>query len=116
MAEIRLNKLIREYNIGLDDLVAALQKNGVEVEANPNSKISDEYLPIIDKEFGKDLAMKQAAEKVDIKITEILDRGAKKPKEEEEEDVRELTIKSNTFGGKEEPKPAPKAETVSAGG
>ena len=36
MAEIRLNKIIRQFNVGLDDLVGFLHKIGVEFEANPN--------------------------------------------------------------------------------
>ena len=56
MAEIRLNKLLRQFNIGLDDLVEFLQKQGVEVDANPNAKVSDELLPAIAKQFGKDRA------------------------------------------------------------
>jgi translation initiation factor IF-2 len=55
MAEIRLNKIIRTYNIGLQSLVDFLTSKGVEVEANPNAKISDEHLPAIEKQFGKDL-------------------------------------------------------------
>ena len=57
MAEIRLNKIIRTYNIGLQNLVDFLSSKGVEVEANPNAKISDEHLPAIEKQFGKDLAV-----------------------------------------------------------
>ena len=100
MADIRLNKIIRQFNIGLDDLVNFLKGQGVEVDANPNAKVSDEYLPAIEKQFGKDLELKQAADKVDIKITEIIEKGRKKPREEEEEDdepEHETIIKSNTF-------------------
>ena len=100
MADIRLNKIIRQFNIGLDDLVNFLKGQGVEVDANPNAKVSDEYLPAIEKQFGKDLELKQAADKVDIKITEIIEKGRKKPREEEEEDEEpehETIIKSNTF-------------------
>ena len=63
MAEIRLNKLLRQFNIGLDDLVEFLHKQGVEVDANPNAKVSDEHLPAIAKQFGKDLELKQAADR-----------------------------------------------------
>ena len=101
MAEIRLNKILRQYNIGLGDLVDFLQKQGVEVEDNPNAKISDEYMPLVDKQFGKDLAMKEASEKVDIKLTEILEKSGRKSDskeaEEEEEAEKETIIKSNTF-------------------
>ena len=78
MADIRLNKIIRQYNIGLDDLVKFLNKQGLEIEANPNAKISDEYIPAISRQFGKDLEMKQAADKVDIKISEIIEKSNKK--------------------------------------
>ena len=111
MADIRLNKILRHFNIGLDDLVKFLNGQGVEVEANPNSKISEEFLPAITKQFGKDLELKQAADKVDIKITEIIEKGRRQPKEEEldEEPEQETIIKSNTLSG-----PAPVATPVAA--
>ena len=123
MAEIRINKLIRQYNIGLQDLVSFLKKQGAEVDEDPNAKISDEFLPAIAKQFGKDLAMKEASEKVDIKLTEILEKSNKKQVEEEEEEepVRETVIKSTIFNkdpkptpvAEPEPVPAPEPETVS---
>ena len=111
MADIRLNKILRQFNIGLDDLVKFLNGQGVEVEANPNSKISEEFLPAITKQFGKDLELKQAADKVDIKITEIIEKGRRQPKEEEldDEPEQETIIKSNTLSG-----PAPVATPVAA--
>ena len=110
MAEIRLNKIIRQFNVGLDDLVGFLRKIGVEVEANPNGKISDEYMPAIRRQFGKDLELKQAAEKVDIKITEIIEKTNRKQKqdEDEEEPEHETIIKSNTFINSKKDQPAVK--------
>ncbi len=114
MAEIRLNKIIRTYNIGLQSLVDFLTSKGIEVEANPNAKISDEHLPAIEKQFGKDLEMKQASEKVDIKLTEILEKTSRKQQEKTQEDdfeepVKETVIKSNVFTPST-PKPAPMPE------
>lgn len=102
MAEIRLNKIIRTYNIGLQNLVDFLISKGVEVEANPNAKISDDLLPQIEKQFGKDLELKQASEKVDIKLNEILEMTSRKQQEnakeeEDEEPVRETVIKTTIF-------------------
>lgn len=100
MADIRLSKIIRQYNIGLDILVDFLRKQGVEVEVNPNAKVSDELLPAVDKQFGKDLELKQAADKVDVKITEIIEKSNKKRSKDVEEDDEhepETIIKSNTF-------------------
>ena len=123
MAEIRLNKLLRQFNIGLDDLVEFLQKQGVEVDANPNAKVSDELLPAIAKQFGKDLELKQAADKVEVKITEILEKSSRRPareEAEEEEPEQETIIKSTTFinakktAAQPEEKPAPKKEAKPA--
>ena len=111
MADIRISKLLRQFNIGLSDLVDFLQKQGVEVDADPNAKVSDEYLPALNKQFGKDLELKQAADKVEVKITEILEksghRSGREQVDEEEEPEQETIIKSNTFinAKKEMPEP-----------
>ena len=126
MADIRLNKIIKKYNIGLQTLVDFLSTKGVEVEGNPNAKISDELLPDIEKQFGKDLEAKLASEQIDIRLTDILDKAGKKqegetPEEDDYEPVRETIIKSTTSfipsdsprsAAKSEPapKPAPKPE------
>ncbi len=123
MAEIRLNRIIRTYNIGLQSLVDFLSSKGVEVEANPNAKISEDLLPEIEKQFGKDLELKQASEKVDIKLNEILEKTSRKQQEnakeeEEEEPVRETVIKTTIFTPVEakpetapQPQPEPEPET-----
>ena len=86
MAEIRLNKIFKKYNIGLQTLVDFLNSKGAGIEANPNLKISDSWIPDIEKQFGKDLALKEASEKVDIKLTEILEKNTRKQEEETEEE------------------------------
>ncbi|MGN1215466.1 MAG: translation initiation factor IF-2, partial [Candidatus Cryptobacteroides sp.] len=111
MAEIRLNKLIRKYNIGLQNLVEFLKSKGAEIEENPNAKIGEEYLPAIEKQFGKDLEMKEASEKIDIKLTEILEKTTRKQKEEVEEDEyddldKETVIKSSILTHIAQEKPA----------
>ena len=117
MADIRISKLLRQFNIGLDDLVEFLHKQGVEIDANPNAKVSDELLPAISTQFGKDLELKQAADKVEVKITEILEKSGRKQareQEEEEEPEQETIIKSNTFinSKKETPQPVEKPVPV----
>jgi len=116
MADIRLNKITKQFNIGLDTLVDFLHKIGVEVDANPNAKVSEEYLGEISKKFGKDLELKQAAEKIDIKIPDIIGKEEKKrgrEAEEEEEIEQETTIiKSNTFFAPQREKPSPAASVA----
>lgn len=51
---IRINKVTKEFNIGLQTVVGFLQKKGFsEVEANPNYKITEEQYNLIRTEFQK---------------------------------------------------------------
>ena len=97
MAEIRLSKLTKQFNIGLQTLVDFLKEKGAEVETNPNAKISDSYLPALEAKFGDEQKLKQDSEKVAIKLKEIIELGAKKKVTEDDPDanVREVIIKSN---------------------
>ena len=127
MAEIRLNKLIKKYNIGLSELVDFLRKQGAEVDESPNAKVSDEYVEKLDKQFGKDLEMAAEAAKLEIKLTNIIEKNnsSKVVREEEEEAEETISYKDNSLSGKKlapaaaaEPEPAvseqPAAEPVLA--
>lgn len=85
MAEIRLNKLTRQFNVGLQTLVDFLNGKGANVEMNPNAKVSDEYIPDLEKAFGGDAKAKEDSERVQIKIKEIIEKGTKKKDDDEEE-------------------------------
>ena len=54
---IRLNKVTRDLNVGITTVVEFLQKKGYTIEANPNTKITDEQYDLLVKEFStaKDL-------------------------------------------------------------
>lgn len=61
---IRLNKVIRELNVGIDRLVAYLHENGVDIKADPNEKINDEQYDILKKKFGADKDLRKEADKL----------------------------------------------------
>ena len=109
MAEIRLSKLTRQFNIGLQTLVDFLKEKGAEVEMNPNAKISDSYLPAIEAKFGDEQKLKQDSEKVAIKLKEIIELGSKKKTSDEDQDssVKEVIIKSSSLSSE-----TPSAQTV----
>ncbi len=114
MAEIRLSKLTKQFSIGLARLVEFLNEKGANVEMNPNAKVSDEYLPAIEAKFGEDQKLKKDSEKVTIKLKEIIEMGAKKKanaEEEEEAPEKEVVIKSNKLTP-ELPKAEPEEKTV----
>ncbi|MBO7136921.1 MAG: translation initiation factor IF-2 [Bacteroidaceae bacterium] len=59
---IRLNKVTKEFNIGLQTAVEFLQKKGFnEVEANPNFKITEEQYAALQGEFSSDKGLRKEA-------------------------------------------------------
>ncbi len=77
MAEVktmRLNKVLREFNISLDRAVEHLASNGHDIEARPTTKISDIEYQVLFDEFQKDKSKKVASKEV----------GEEKRKEKEE--------------------------------
>ncbi len=57
---VRLNKALKELNVGINTVAEFLQKKGMALQdATPNAKITDEQFALLQKEFGED--MKQNA-------------------------------------------------------
>ena len=61
--KIRLNKVTRDLNVGIATVVEFLQKEGFEVDANPNAKITEEQYAVLVKEFSTDKDLKEESEK-----------------------------------------------------
>ncbi len=83
---IRLNKVLREFNISLDRAVEFLKDHGHEVDARPTTKISNEEYEVLFEEFETDKSKKMESKEV----------GEEKRKEKEEfrlERERELEEK-----------------------
>jgi len=108
---IRLNKATKECNVGLQTAVEFLQKKGyTDVEANPNTKITEEQYEVLLQEFNKDKGLRKEAD-------EILQQQAQKKEHREvkrtEIKVEAPTISSPKVLGKIDlnaGRPAPKAE------
>ncbi len=60
---IRLNKVTRDLNVGIATVVEFLQKKGYTVEANPNTKISEEQYAMLVKEFSTDKNLRIESER-----------------------------------------------------
>ena len=81
---VRLNKVTKEFNIGLQTAVEFLQKKGYsEVEANPNYKISDEQFSLLQQEFSTDKGLRTEA-KMLIQQRQEQTKERKKPAPVEE--------------------------------
>ena len=92
---IRLNKVTRDLNVGIATVVEFLQKKGYTIEANPNTKITEEQYAVLVKEFSTDKNLKKESEKFiqerqskERNKASIAIEGYEEPKKEEEIDLR----------------------------
>ncbi len=99
---LRLNKVLRELNISLDRAVEHLAKNGIEIEARPTSKISNEVYEVLLDGFQTDRSKKAASQEVSEekrKEKEALREALEKEQEEKrlaEEKARKEIFKTDS--------------------
>ncbi|HBE54681.1 MAG TPA: translation initiation factor IF-2, partial [Prevotellaceae bacterium] len=75
---VRLNKVTKEFNIGLQTAVAFLRKKGYnDVEETPNYKITEEQYGLLQKEFSSDKGLRSEA-------TQLIQHRQEKSKERKE--------------------------------
>ena len=60
---IRINKVLKELNIGLDNAVDYLSTKGIVIERNPNVKINTEAYQILLGQFSFDKKLKEESDK-----------------------------------------------------
>ncbi len=81
---IRINKVIKECNVGLQTVVDFLEKKGHTVKANPSEMLSDEQYELVKKQFGADKDLRSEADKLVQRRNEEKRVMAKEKKEAEE--------------------------------
>ncbi|MBZ9631040.1 translation initiation factor IF-2 [Salegentibacter sp. LM13S] len=104
---MRLNKVLREFNISLDRAVEFLNSKGHDIEARPTTKISSEVYQVLSDEFETDKSKKVESKEV----------GEEKRKEKEELRLardRELEEKRKAEEKKEDEKRKEEAVTARA--
>ncbi len=104
---MRLNKVLREFNISLDRAVEFLNSQGHEIEARPTTKISGEIYQVLSDEFQTDKSKKVEAkevgeekrkEKESLRLEREKELEEKRKQEEKQEVIR---AKSNLEGPKQ---------------
>ena len=104
---MRLNKVLREFNISLDRAVEFLNSHGHEIEARPTTKISGEIYQVLSDEFQTDKSKKVEAkevgeekrkEKESLRLEREKELEEKRKQEEKQEVIR---AKSNLEGPKQ---------------
>ena len=114
---IRLNKAIRECNVGLQTAVEFLQKKGFkDIEANPSTKITDEQYDMLLSEFNSDKAQRKEANDLIMQQRKEKEQRKEKPQEQRAEELIEpRTVQGPKVLGKinlggDKPAEAKKAE------
>ena len=112
MAQIRINKVLRELNISLDRAVDFLESKGIEIEKSPNTKISQDVYDTLADEFQTDATKREKAQEVsEAKLKEKealrekrereLEEKAKVEAEKEKEKETVLKAKAELSGPKQ---------------
>ena len=66
MASFRLNKVAKDFNVGIQTIVDYLAKKGHQVEQNPNTKISEEQYELLSAAFQSERKVKEEADKIEL--------------------------------------------------
>ena len=95
---LRLSKVAKEFNIGLQTIVDFLSRKGHQIESNPNTKLTSEMYYLLVKEFQSEKSVKEESCRLELTFTRkeaVLD-DVVKPIENEEKEIEEhLFIKDN---------------------
>ena len=119
---VRLSKIVKEVNVGISTLVEHLRKEGIEVENDPNVKVSDEAYALLWKKFGTgEMPTKKKESPKTEPVVEAPKQEetpkAEAPKEKEEAPVSRpqfKTLGKIDLDAINHPKEAPKAEAPKA--
>src|SRR5574344_52681 len=120
---VRLNKALKELNIGLQTAVDFLKNNKslgeVKDDTTPNTKISDEQYQALMKEFKGDKAIKKQAEMIFPKKKEKKEKKEPAAKAEQRQSFKPLgkidldSLNKRPAAAASQEAPKPKAAAVS---
>ncbi len=111
----KLSKITKDLNIGLDTAVEFLHKHGIEVERNINTRIDENSVNLLTKEFSKDKDVKARSDQYsndrrDDRKEKKAERAQAAPKSETTQTGPRILgkIELDRHGNPVTPKPAPK--------
>ena len=113
MASFRLNKVAKDFNVGLQTLVDYLAKKGHQVDLNPNTKISEEQYELLATAFQNERKVKEEADKIELMTSgsnRVVELSTKEEPEPEGEEVIIKNYTSAVHTPVPEPTPAPAPE------
>ena len=119
--KIRLIRVAKEFNVGLNTITDFLHRKGIEIDSSPNTQIDADTYAVLEKEYGKNRPSGNELDSVREKINKkpsVSIEPETKPKEEKRTiEVKEEVVQPKILGKIDlEPKkkvevaPEPKAE------
>ncbi len=113
---IRLNKVAKEFNVGIASLVEYLAKRGFSIENSPNAKISSEMYDLLANEFQTERKVKEESKKINIaaaKESIVIEASRPEQPKDVESEMPEIFIKNYAKPiAAKIPKPAPEEKTI----
>lgn len=99
---VKLNKVLKDLNVGLQTVVDFLHEKSYEVDSNPNVRIPDEQYVLLVNEFGKNLSEaernrlleKKTSKEKPSNVVSIKGRGKKEKEEKQEAEKEPAVIKT----------------------
>ncbi|MDE7427406.1 MAG: translation initiation factor IF-2 [Muribaculaceae bacterium] len=125
MAKKKLSNVAKELNVALPTVIEFLNKKNISIDANPNVRVDEDIVSILEQEFQKDKATKSKTDQIMAQRAASKPQPAKEPVKEtpaSSEPIRlgsqqkprflgkiELDAKGNPVAPKAEVKPRPEA-------
>ncbi|WP_319499746.1 translation initiation factor IF-2 [uncultured Draconibacterium sp.] len=102
----RLSKLARQFNVGIHTIVEFLHKKGYEIDSNPNTKVAEDAVQLLEKEYKIDITIKKESEKMNLKSQRPKKEVISMEPEAEDQEKKEPKLEEPAAEKKVEEKPA----------
>jgi len=113
---MRLSQVARKLNVGRDTIVEFLGEKGMEVDRNPNAKITPEQYTILAKEYASSILEKEEAESLNIgvqhreKLTLEVDKDQPAKPKTDDTEILITNLSAEKIAPKEEEPKEPEVE------
>ena len=91
--KLRLIKVAKEFNVGLNTIVDFLHRKGVTIDASPNTRIDTDTYALLEKEYGANRSERSERDSVREKISQKQTTISIEEKKEEPAPKRTISVK-----------------------
>ena len=97
--KIRLIRVAKEFNVGLNTITDFLHRKGIEIDSSPNTPVDADTYAVLEKEFGKNRPsgseLDTIREKINKKTSVSIEPEAKPKEEKPKEEKRIVEVKED---------------------